>query len=246
MIQLSNSLRSEESSEATSKESIKENEEIFSMKHKKIRTATTSTSTNKKSTTQSKEKSKATVSTANTNLKAKAKATTTTATANKNTNLNKNTNTNAIKNTNKNASTNKNKQDFTDNLYGANSDLLKQTGLLDAAYEANNQKNPGHKDKLDLEKMGPIAFQSWVRFFKYTDQVARDREARLRFNQNRKFFVNPEFREQLKYYPGENYQEKDADGEHKYVATPNDFYLIAFKSSVVFFESKIVNKKIKF
>lgn len=132
--------------------------------------------------------------------------------------------------------TNTNKQD---DLMGANRDLLKQTGLLAAAMAAGNQP-PGFKKKIDLEKMGPIAFQSWVKFFKYKDQVATDKNAKLRFNQNRKFFVNGEFREQLKLYPGQDYQEKDDEGEFKYVSDPQKFYFVAFKNLAVFYSSKMV------
>ena len=236
MIQLSNSISSAESS----KESEKENEEIFSMKHKKIRTATTASS--KKSTAQAQTQKAKTAT--NTNIKAKAKVASTSANTNKNANLNRNTNANKM--TNKVATTNKGKQipgEFTDNTFGANSDLLQQTGLGDVAAEQMGKDAPGHKGKLDFEKMGPIAFKSWIRFFKYTDQAGfRDREARMRFNAGRKFFVNPEFREQLKYFPGEDYKEKDNSGERKYIATAQDFYLVAYKGSVVIFESKIVIK----
>jgi hypothetical protein len=165
---------------------------------------------------------------------------------NKNTNTIKNTNTNKNTSTNKNASanknTNKNKQPLTSDTMGADRELLKQTGLLAAAMAAGKQQ-PGFKKKIDLEKMGPIAFHSWVKFFKYKDQVASDKNAKIRFNQNRQFFSNGEFREQLKFYPGEDYQKLDDDGEFKYVSDPNRFYLIAFKSSVVIYQTKIVNLK---
>lgn len=221
LIQLSNSLTEGESSTNTIKESNKENEEIFSMKHKKIRTATTAATKKTQSTTKSTTQAKANTAKTNTNAKS---------------NLKTNTNTN-VKNTN--SASAKNKQ-FQNDLMGANSDLLKQTGLLAAAYASNNQKPPGFKNRIDLEKMGPIAFHSWVKFFKYTDQVATDKNAKLRFNQNRKFFTNGEFREQLKLYPGQDYQEKDDEGEFKYVSSPNDFYLVAFKHSVVIYQTKMV------
>jgi hypothetical protein len=146
----------------------------------------------------------------------------------------------ANRNTNTNTNTNKNKQVLTTDLNQANPDLLKQTNLIDAI-SGMNQDQPGDKQKIDLKNMGPITFHSWVKFFKYTDQVASDKNAKLRFNQNRKFFVNGEFREQLKLYPGENYQQLDGKGEYKYVSDPNRFYLIAFKSSVVIYQSKMVN-----
>merc|ERR1712032_1011928 len=84
-----------------------------------------------------------------------------------------------------------------------------------------------------------IAFHSWVKFFKYKDQVATDKMARIKFQQSRKFFNNGEFREQLKLYPGQDYQEKGDDGEFKYVSDPQKFYLIAFKNLAVFYSSKI-------
>merc|ERR1711957_128544 len=135
----------------------------------------------------------------------------------------------------KTQTTNTKKQD---NLMGANSDLLKQTGLLAAAMAAGKQP-PSDKKKIDLEKMGPIAFHSWVKFFKYKDQVATDKAAKLKMVQSRKFFNNGEFREQLKLYPGQDYQEKGDDGEFKYVSDPQKFYLIAFKNLAIFYSSKI-------
>merc|ERR1712151_164595 len=114
----------------------------------------------------------------------------------------------------------------------------KQTGILAAAMAAGN-KPPEEKKRIDLEKMGPIAFKSWVKFFKYKDQVATDKMAKIKMQQSRKFFVNNEFREQLKLYPGQDYQEKGDDGEFKYVSDPQKFYLIAFKNLVVFYTSKI-------
>ena len=128
-----------------------------------------------------------------------------------------------------------------DDLMGANADLLKQTGLLAAAMAAGN-KPPEQKKRIDLEKMGPIAFHSWVKFFKYKDQVATDKMAKIKFNQSKKFLTNGEFREQLKLYPGEDYQQKGDDGEFKYVSDPQKFYLIAFKNLAVFYSSKIVSK----
>lgn len=148
------------------------------------------------------------------------------------------TNTNVKKVENKVA----NKQPMTDDLMGANPELLKQTNLLASALAAAG-KPPGDKKKIDLDKMGPIAFKSWVKFFKYKDQVASEKNAKIKFNQQRKFFVNGEFREQLKLYPGEDYQEKDDEGEFKYVSDPQKFYLIAFKNLAVFFSSKMVNKR---
>merc|ERR1712151_289256 len=180
LIQLSNSLSNKETS--TSKESESEEEEIFSMKHKKIRTATTAT--NKKSTAQTQAQKKTAT---NTNLKSKAS----TANQNKNTNANKN------------MAQNKNKQvpgEFSDNMFGANSDLLQQTGLLDAANDAMGKTGPvGAKknQKLNLEEIGPIVFKGWVKFFKYEDTAGwKDRDQRARMNALRKFFINPEYREQ--------------------------------------------------
>lgn len=138
------------------------------------------------------------------------------------------------------AATNTNNHPMIDDLMGANPDLLKQTNLLASTYAAGG-KPPGFKKKIDLEKMGPIAFHSWVKFFKYNDQIATDKNALLKFNQNRKFFTNGEFREQLKLYPGEDNQEKDSEGEFKYVSDPQRFYLVAFKNLVVFYSTKIVN-----
>lgn len=224
LIQLSNSLSSKESS--TSKESESEEEEIFSMKHKKIRTATTAA--NKKSTAQTQAQKKTAT---NTNVKKASSA-----------NQNKNTM------ANKNMAQNKNKQvpgEFSDNLFGANSDLLQQTGLLDAANDAMGKTGPvGAKknQKLNLEEIGPIVFKGWVKFFKYEDTAGwKDRDQRARMNALRKFFINPEYREQLKLYPGEDYaKEKSADGERKYIASPNDFYLVTYKQSIVFFNTKMV------
>merc|ERR1712222_309248 len=164
---------------------------IFSMKHKKMRTSTTA----KKATTSTET---------NTNAKAKA------ATAAK-------TNTQAKKTNTQATNTNTNNQPLSNDLMGANADLLKQTGILAAAMAAGN-KPPEEKKRIDLEKMGPIAFHSWVKFFKYKDQVATDKMARIKFQQSRKFFTNNEFREQLKLYPGQDYQEKGDDGEFKYLA----------------------------
>jgi hypothetical protein len=187
---------------------------IFSMKHKKLRTATTA----KKSTFTTTSESK-------TNIQAKSKTNTAT--------------NNQLKKAVSQASNKK--QVLTSDLSQVNPDLLKQTNLLQAVANAGGQ--PGDKKKIDLEKMGPIAFHSWVKFFKYDDQVASDKNAKLRFNQSRKFFVNGEFREQLKLYPGEDYQEKGPDGEYKYVSDPQRFYLIAFKHQTVLFSSKMVNLK---
>jgi hypothetical protein len=122
----------------------------------------------------------------------------------------------------------------------ANPDLLKQTGLLEAATKSGLFQ-PEFKKRIDLEKIGPIAFQSWVKFFKYNDQVSSDKNGNVRFNQMRKFFTNNEYREQLKLYPGKNYKEKDQKGEFKYVSDPQQFYLIGFKNLAVFFSSKMVN-----
>jgi hypothetical protein len=221
LIDLSNGLKAgEKSTEANT-----ESHGIFSMKHKKTKTSTATASTVKKATSTTQNKAQVAAATSAKVTVANKKATSTM--------------------TNKNANTNKNKQPMTDNLMGADSDLLKQTGLLAAAMAAGKQM-PKDKKRIDLEKMGPIAFHNWVKFFKYTDQVASDKNAKIRFNQNRKFFTNGEFREQLKYYPGENYQEMDGEGEYKYVSDPQRFYLVAFKSSVVIYQSKMVNfKKIK-
>lgn len=192
----------------------KSQEGIFMMKHKKLRTTTTATS--KKSTTQVGAK----------------KATTTTASAN----------------TNKKATTgakNGKKQSLETNLNGASSELLKSTNMLDAANDAlgnKNVDNRGFKKRIDLAKLGPITYHGWVKFFKYQDQAATDKKAKQVFNKNKKFFINSEFREQLKLYPGENYSEKGDDGEFKYISNPQDFYLVAFKSSVVFYQTKMVNK----
>jgi hypothetical protein len=187
------------------------NAAIFSMKHKKMH----SSSTTKKATT-----------TSQTNTKAKAATAATTKTQ--------------AKKTQTQTKTETKKQPMTDNLMGADSDLLKQTGLLAAAMAAGN-KPPSQKKRIDLEKMGPIAFHSWVKFFKYNDQTATDKMAKIKLNQSRKFFNNGEFREQLKLYPGQDYQEKGDDGEFKYVSDPQKFYLIAFKNLAVFYSSKIVN-----
>ena len=214
LIDISNGLRSEE----LNSEMLKESEQIFLLKHKNKKTAAATTA--KKSTVTAQSKTQAATA-------AKAKATV------------------AIKKatiTNKNASANKNKQPMSSDTMGADRDLLKQTGLLATAMQLGKQP-PGTKKKIDLEKLGPIAFHNWVKFFKYTDQVASDKQAKLRLSQNRKFFTNGEFREQLKYYPGEDYQQMDDEGEYKYVSDPNRFYLVAFKSSVVIYQSKMVNFK---
>ena len=187
---------------------------IFSMKHKKMRVASKATTS---SQTNLKNKAAATSTAKKTQTQVKTQAKTQT------------------------QNQNQNKQPMSDDLMGANSDLLKQTNLLATAMAAG-QKPPGQKKKIELDKMGPIAFHSWVKFFKYKDQVASDRNAKLRFNQSRKFLTNGEFREQLKLYPGEDYQEKGDDGEFKYVSDPQKFYMIAFKNLVVFYSSKIVNK----
>ena len=150
----------------------------------------------------------------------------------------------SIKSSNSKVSIKSNHQPVTSDLMGANPDLLKQTNLLAVGYEANKAKMPGFDKKLDFDKMGPIAFHSWIKFFKYRDQIASDKNTKLKFNQRRKFLDNGEFREQLKYYPGENYQEKDKDGEFKYVSDGQSFYLVAFKNQVVIFSSKMVNKNI--
>lgn len=235
LIDLSNCLQEAETSSNTNTEAAKEDEKIFSMKHKKIRTAVAA----KKTTTSTQNKAQATTAAA----KAKAAAANKNTVANKNTNTNKNAATNKAASTNKNTNMNKNKQ--SNDLYGADSDLLKQTGLLAAAYAAGKKPQPGFKDKIDLEKMGEIAFHSWIKFFKYTDQVAKDKDAKLRFSQNRKFFTNGEFREQLKLYPGADYQEKDEEGEYKYVSDVNEFYMVAFKHSVVIYQTKMVKFKFK-
>jgi hypothetical protein len=185
---------------------------IFSMKHKKMA-----------------KMAKKTTTTTQTNTKAKAAAASKTNTQAKKTQSQAKTQA---------TSTNTNTQD---DLMGANADLLKQTGLLAAAMAAGN-KPPSEKKRIDLEKMGPIAFHSWVKFFKYKDQVATDKMAKIKFNQSKKFLTNGEFREQLKLYPGEDYQQKGDDGEFKYVSDPQKFYLIAFKNLAVFYSSKIVNK----
>ena len=186
---------------------------IFSMKHKKMAKKVTTT-------TQTNTRAKA-ATTAKTNTQAKK------------------TQTQAKTQTKTQATNTNNSQQ--DDLMGANADLLKQTGLLAAAMAAGN-KPPSEKKRIDLEKMGPIAFHSWVKFFKYKDQIATDKMAKIKFNQSKKFLTNGEFREQLKLYPGEDYQQKGDDGEFKYVSDPQKFYLIAFKNLAVFYSSKIVNK----
>merc|ERR1712032_1470906 len=85
---------------------------------------------------------------------------------------------------NTNKKTNVKKQ-FNTDLAGANPDLLKSTNLLDKANEALGNK-PGFKKRIDLEKLGPMVFKSWVKFFKYKDQSESDKKAKQRFNSNKK------------------------------------------------------------
>jgi hypothetical protein len=113
--------------------------------------------------------------------------------------------------------------------------------FLKVANMALKQHQPGFEKKIDLDKMGDIIFQSWINFFKYNDHIASDKNAKIKLNQQKKFFTNGEYREQLKLYPGKNYSEKDNDGEYKYISDPNKFYLVAFKNSVVIYQTKIVN-----
>jgi hypothetical protein len=125
----------------------------------------------------------------------------------------------------------------------ASPDLLKQSGLLNAAIAATNQ--PGFKKRIDLEKLGPIIFQSWIKYFRYAEgepQQVDPQNPLIRITNKKKFFTNNEYREQLKLYPGKKYDEqRDSMGDYTYISDPQKFYLVGFKNLAVIYSSKMVN-----
>lgn len=149
-----------------------------------------------------------------------------------------------VENVNANNNLNKKTNDFNDyEVITENSELNRQTNIIEKAYEASKAKNhDSSQKKIDLEKSGPVLMHSWVKFFKYNDEYPEDQKAKNKMTNStpKTFFKNHDFREQYKLYPGEDYSSKDKEGEYKYIKNDDYFYLIVYKASAVLFTSKEV------
>jgi len=160
-----------------------------------------------------------------------------------------NNNKNFNSNSNFNANNYKNKNKQNDFSIDANSDLARNNNLIEKAYEASRVKyNDLTTKKIDLSKAGPILMHGWVKYFKYNDEFLEDKKAKLKINNPtpKKFFINGEFNEQLKFFPGQDYSQKDKDDEYKFVKSEEFFYLIAYKNIITIFSTKEVNKKFNY
>jgi hypothetical protein len=147
---------------------------------------------------------------------------------------------NNIQNKNNNNNNNKSKEDF---VVDRTTELGKKTDLIQQAYIASKaQYHNMTTKKLDLSKSGPILMHSWVKYFKYNDEFLEDEKAKLKITSAtpKKFFLNGEFTEQLKYFPGQDYTLKDKENEYQFVKSEEFFYLIVYKNIVTIFSSKQV------
>jgi len=164
--------------------------------------------------------------------------------SNENHNLNKNMNSYSLleKNSNNKFNSNiqkkNNKKD--DLVVDKSSDLAKNDNLMESAFAANKQKLNDFSKKLDLSKSGPILMHSWVKYFKYSDDFTDDKKLQLRISapSPKKFFVNSDFKEQMKYFPGQDYSQIDKDGENRFVKDKEFFYLVLYKNLVTIFSTK--------
>jgi len=150
-------------------------------------------------------------------------------------------NNNLIKNNNKS----QNKGDL---VVDKTTDLGRSTNLLEKAYEASKTKySDMTTKKIDLSKSGPILMHSWVKHFKYNDEFSEDEKARLKITSAapKKFFINNEYKEQLKFFPGQDYAQKDKDNEYQFVKSQDFFYLIVYKNIVTIFSTKQVSEILK-
>lgn len=143
-------------------------------------------------------------------------------------------------NNEKNNNKSKKKEDF---VVDRTTELGKKTNLIQKAFEASKvQYHDMTTKKLDLSKSGPVLMHSWIKYFKYNDEYMEDEKARSKINSTtpKKFFLNGEYKEQLKYFPGQDYTLKDQDSEYQFVKSEEYFYLIVYKNIVTVFSAKQV------
>jgi len=144
------------------------------------------------------------------------------------------------KNNEKNNNKSKGRDDF---IVDRTTELGKKTNLIEKAYKASGvQYHDMTTKKLDLSKSGPILMHSWIKYFKYNDEFMEDVKAKTRIisPSPKKFFLNGEFKEQMKYFPGQDYAVKDKDNEFQYVKSEENFYLIVYKNIITIFSAKQV------
>jgi len=101
--------------------------------------------------------------------------------------------------------------------------------------------NSGIKTQTTLNKKAkmidgnqPILFRAWIKYFKYSDGI-------INTPVPKGFNFNPEFYEQKKYYPNDDYQKRNKEGQYDFIRDKNYFYLTLFQKALVFNSNKIVN-----
>lgn len=86
---------------------------------------------------------------------------------------------------------------------------------------------------LDPEITGPVLHQGWIKYFKYSDGV-------LNAPLPKGFDVNPEFAQQKKNFPDENFKEMNVDGTFDFIRDQHYFYLHLFENIIAINSSKQV------
>lgn len=99
-----------------------------------------------------------------------------------------------------------------------------------------NSMNTNKNKVLDPEVTGPVLHQGWVKYFKYSDGV-------LNAPLPKGFDINPEFKEQKKHFPDEDYKERNPDGTYNFIRDQHYFYLHLFENIIAINSSKQVNFK---
>lgn len=121
------------------------------------------------------------------------------------------------------------------------SEIAKKSNIIQTAYQAYGQNYiPSMSKKIDLSNAGPVLMHSWVKYFKYSDEMLEEQKAKAKFTHNlpNKFFTNHEFVEQMKYHPGKDYSLKDSQGEYQYIKSNEFFYMVVYKNIVTLFSTK--------
>ncbi len=92
---------------------------------------------------------------------------------------------------------------------------------------------PSNNAISEVDKNVPILYQTWVKFFKYTNQ-------NLNINTPKEFFKNHVFYEQIKFFPNISFEKTNQDRNYQFIRNENYFYLSIFKNAFVFNTSKKV------
>lgn len=95
--------------------------------------------------------------------------------------------------------------------------------------------NPTNQSIDAISNPSPILFEGWIKYFKYSTED-------LNITTPKEFIKNPDFYNQKKFFPGQDFRKPDAKGKYNFIRDENYFSLSIFRNSYVFNSSK----KVKF